>query len=35
MLRCDDIGAAAKLLADLFVCFPAGEAPQQLSLLRR
>ena len=34
-LRCDDIGAAAKLSSNLFVCFPFGEAPQQLLLLRR
>ena len=34
-LRCDEIGVAAKLSGDLFVCFPVGEAPKQFLLLRR
>jgi hypothetical protein len=34
-LCCNEIGAAAKLSGDLFVCFSLGEAPQQLLLLLR
>jgi hypothetical protein len=34
-LCCNEIGAAAKLSGDLFVCFFLGEAPQQLLLLLR
>jgi hypothetical protein len=34
-LRCNEIGAAAKLSGDLFVCFALSEAPQHLLLLRR
>jgi hypothetical protein len=31
----NEISAAAKLFGDFFVCFPLGDAPQQLLLLRR
>ena len=34
-LRRDAVGVAAELAGNLFVCFPVGEAPQQLLVLRR
>ena len=34
-LRGDEIGVAAELFGNLFVCFSFGEAPQQLLLVPR